>query len=58
VLTNVSALMQRLKGISALCRAGAPSWQHESYDPARARGSARRAEARRKLKLAPLFMTQ
>ena len=37
-LTNVSALMQRLKGATAreanleLCRAGMPFWQHESYD--------------------------
>jgi REP element-mobilizing transposase RayT len=37
-LTNVSALMQRLKGTTArcanreLCRAGTAFWQHESYD--------------------------
>ena len=37
-LTNVTALMHRLKGITAreanreLCRAGNPFWQHESYD--------------------------
>jgi len=37
-LTNVSALMQRLKGTTAReanrerCRAGTPFWQHESYD--------------------------
>ena len=37
-LTNVSAIMQRLKGATAreanreLCRAGMPFWQHESYD--------------------------
>jgi REP element-mobilizing transposase RayT len=37
-LTNVSALMHRLKGTTArcanreLCRAGTPFWQHESYD--------------------------
>jgi len=37
-LTNVSALMRRLKGSTArrahlrLCLAGRPFWQHESYD--------------------------